>query len=95
VYIYLPGEDIDGAQCILSEMTKVKKEDERLKPLVCERCQADNPPGSKFYSKCGAPSDLKIAVRLDQARAKLDMLLDKLTEDPQKLDKLLNLLEVT
>lgn len=93
VYIHLAGEDVDEAQCILSGTVKVEKEEERLRPLVCERCHTNNLPGSKFCSKCGAPSDLKTAIQLDQTRAKLDILLNKLTEDPQKLEKLLALLE--
>jgi len=95
VYIHLAGEDIDEAQCMLSGTAKVEREDEQLKPIVCERCHSNNQPGSKFCNKCGAPSDLKTASQLDQTRAKLDRLLDKLTEDPQKLEKLLALVENT
>lgn len=93
VYIHLAGEDVDEAQCILSGTPRTEKKEEQLKPHVCERCHTNNLPGSKFCSKCGAPSDFKTAVQLDQARAKLDMLLDKLTQDPQKLEKLLTLVE--
>jgi len=93
VYIHLAGEDIDEAQCILSGTTKIEREAEQLKPIVCDRCHSTNQPGSKFCNKCGAPSDLKIASQLDQTKAKLDRLLDKLTEDPQKLEKLLALVE--
>lgn len=93
VYIHLGGEDVDEAQCILSGTTKVKKEDERLKPIICRRCNSNSPPGSKFCTKCGLPLGLKTIIQMDQTRAKLDSLLNKLTEDPQKLDKLLNLLE--
>ncbi len=42
VYIHLAGEDIDEAQCILSGMTKVKKEDERLKPQNSKTTQNDS-----------------------------------------------------
>ena len=93
VYIHLAGDDVDEAQCILSGTAKVEKKDEQLKPLVCERCHGNNLPGSKFCNRCGAPLDLKIAVQLDQTRTKLDRLLNKLTEDPQKLEKLLALVE--
>ena len=93
VYIHLAGEDIDEAHCILNGTTRMEKKDERLKPLLCQRCDGKNLPGSTFCNKCGAPLDLKTAIELDQARTKLDRLFDKLTEDPQKLDKLLNLLE--
>lgn len=93
VYIHLAGEDVDEAQCILSGTKKVEREDERLKPVICQRCNSNNPLGSKFCTKCGLPLDLKIGVQLDQTRAKLDRLFDKLTEDPQRLDKLLALVE--
>lgn len=93
VYIHFAGEDIDEAHCILNGTVKVEKKDEQLKPLLCQRCDSKNLPGSTFCNKCGAPLDLKTTIELDQARAKLDRLFDKLTEDPQKLDKLLNLLE--
>jgi integrase/recombinase XerD len=93
VYIHLAGEDVDEAQCILSGTAAVERKEEQLKPIVCKRCQTSNLPGSKFCSKCGAPLDLKTAVQLDQTRVKLDRLLDKLTEDPQKLEKLLTLVE--
>ena len=36
---------------------------------------------------------LKTAIELDYARVKSDKLFDKLTEDPQKLEKLLDSLE--
>jgi integrase/recombinase XerD len=93
VYIHLAGEDVDEAQCILSGTAKLEKKDEQLKPLVCSRCQNNNVPGSKFCTRCGTPLDLKTAIRLDQTRTKLDRLFNKLTEDPQKLDKLLTLIE--
>jgi len=94
VYIHLAGEDVDEAHCILTGTKTIdKKEDERIKPIHCQRCDTQNPPGSKFCSKCGLPLEVKVAISLDQVRAKLDRLLDKLTEDPQKLDKLLTLIE--
>ena len=93
VYIHLAGENVDEAQCILSGIEKVEKKDEQLKPFVCGRCLSKNPPGSKFCNRCGAPAELKTAFQLDQTRAKLDSLFDKLTENPQKLEKLLNLIE--
>jgi len=95
VYIHLAGEDVDEAQCILSGTAKVEKEDERLKAIICQRCNSKNLPDSKFCNRCGMPLDFRSVVQLDQTRAKLDRLLNRLTEDPEKLDKLLNLLETT
>lgn len=93
VYIHLAGEDIDEAHCILSGTVKVEKEDEQLQSVVCQRCKSKNLPGSTFCNRCGMPLSMVTAMKLDHARAKLDRLFDKLTEDPQKLDRLLNLME--
>jgi hypothetical protein len=38
-------------------------------------------------------TDAKVNVQLRDARAKIDELLNKLTEDPKKLEKLLALIE--
>ena len=93
VYIHLAGEDIDEAHCMLNGTERVKKDDEQLKSLICQRCDSKNLPGSKFCNGCGLPLEAGVAISLDQARTKLDRLFNKLTEGPQKLDKLLNLLE--
>lgn len=93
VYIHLAGEDVDEAQCILNGVTKVERKEEMLKPKVCKRCDTKNIPDSKFCNKCGFPLDYETAIKMDGMRAKLDRLLDKLTEDPHKLNKLLELIE--
>ena len=75
---------------MLNGTAKVEK-DERLKPLLCHRCDSKNLLDSTFCTKCGVPLDLETPIELDQARAKLDKLFNKFAEDPQKLDKLLDL----
>jgi len=95
VYIHLAGEDVDEAQCILNGVAKAERKEEMLKPRVCKRCNTKNTPDSKFCNKCGFPLDYETAIKMDEIRAKLDRLLDKLTEDPQKLNKLLELIEST
>ena len=66
-----------------------------LKPTVCKRCDAKNSPDSKFCSKCSFPLDYETVIRMDETRAKLDKLLDKLTEDPKRLSRLIELIEST
>jgi len=95
VYIHLAGEDVDEAQCILNGVAKVERKEEMLKPRVCKKCDTKNTPDSKFCSKCGFPLDYETAIKMDEIRAKLDRLLDKLTEDPERLNKLLELVEST
>lgn len=94
IYVHLSGRDVDGALLRLQGMRPQEKiEESKLKVMICSRCGNKNSPSSKFCNRCGFPLEVKVAISLDQARARLDSLLNKLTEDPQKLDKLLNLLE--
>jgi len=93
VYIHLGGEDVDEAQCILNGVAKAERKEEMLKPMVCKRCDTKNTPNSKFCNKCGFPLDYETAIKMDGIRAKVDRLLDKLTEDPRKLGKLIELVE--
>jgi len=48
---------------------------------------------AKFCDRCGLPLDNATAAQMDRARVKIDELLNKLTEDPKKLEKLLALIE--
>jgi len=94
VYVHLSGRDVDKALLALNGIAvNDKEEQEKFRAKTCPRCKLKNSPDSKFCNACGLALDLETAIKLDQARAKLDRLFDKLTEDPQKLDKLLNLIE--
>ncbi len=94
VYIHLAGKDVDEALFALNGMTKKTDSDEKtFKSNVCSRCEYRNSPDSKFCNRCGAVLDLKTSLGLEKARTKLDKLFEKLTEDPEKLDKLLTLVE--
>jgi len=95
VYVHLAGEDVDEAQCILNGVAKVENKEEQLKPKICQRCNTRNSPDSKFCNKCAFPLDYETVIKIDETRSKLDRLLDKLTEDPEKLNKLLELIEST
>jgi len=94
VYVHLAGKDLDDALFILNDMKpKPEPTESQFKVNICPRCDAKNSPDSKFCNLCGAIVDAKTAVELDQTRAKVDRLLDKLTEDPERLEKLLKLVE--
>jgi hypothetical protein len=43
--------------------------------------------------KCRTVLDIETAVPIDEARRRIDRLLDKLTDDPRKVEKLLTLIE--
>lgn len=50
-------------------------------------------PVSSFYDKCGSALNTKATIQVHGARVKIDRLLDKMTEDLEKLAKLLALIE--
>jgi len=94
VYVHLAGRDLDDALFILNNIKRKPEPSESpFKVNVCPRCETKNSPDSKFCNLCGAIIDMKTAIEFDEARAKVDRLLDELTEDPKKLEKLLALIE--
>jgi len=94
VYIHLAGKDVDEAIFTLNGIKKKpEKEEKAFRPNICPRCDERNSPDSKFCNRCGAVLDLKTSLGLEKARTKLDKLFERLTEDPEKLDKLLTLLK--
>ena len=94
VYVHLAAKDLDDALFALNGLVKKKDESQaEFKPNICPRCQNRNSPDSKFCNSCGTILDMGTAVQLDETRMKADRLLDKLTENPERLEKLLALLE--
>jgi site-specific recombinase XerD len=59
---------------------------------LCSRCQYENPRDSKFCNRCAFQLDGK-AAELAITRKRLDELLDKLTKNPETLEKLTILLK--
>lgn len=93
VYVHLSGEDIDEAQSIMNGIARTTDTNLEWQPKQCARCKVINSPTSKFCFKCGAVLDIETAMKIDETRVKADQLLNKLTEDPQKLEKFLALIE--
>lgn len=92
-YVHLSGREVDNALLKLQGVsTEENKEESEFKVIVCPRCD-ENSPTSKFCSRCAMPFDLKMAVKLDEVKAKADKLLSILTQDPEILDKLLDKIE--
>lgn len=60
---------------------------------VCKRCKFDNPSDSMFCNRCGFAVDDGKAKQTAVATEMANSLLNKLTEDPEKLEKLLELIE--
>lgn len=94
VYIKLSGEDIDQAHLMLNGMQKSDIV-EKPEPKKCLKCSFLNSLDSKFCNRCGLPLDSTTLVQMDAARTKIDRLLNKLTEDPETLEKLLALIDAS
>jgi len=76
---------------VIGEEQLAEKPLELLKK--CRRCQYENPRDSMFCNRCGFPLDNTKAVGISVVKAKAEELLKKLTENPDKIDRLLALIE--
>ncbi len=89
VYIHLAGEDIDEAQAIMNGVL-VKNENEcKLQPVICNRCNHMNSAAAKFCNKCGLVLDVKTVLELDHTKNRIEMLLNKLMQNPEQLERLI------
>lgn len=81
---------------VLTGQSKVA-EQEQEKPIqllkACRRCQYENPRDSKFCNRCGLALDESKGAEVVMLREKIDAFMNKLTEDPEKLQKLLSLID--
>ena len=92
-YVHLSGRDVDNSLLKLQGIKVDSQVNEAvLKTVSCQRCNENNSPDSKFCMRCGSPLDMETALKLDETRAKVDELINRLTENPDKLEKLLTLL---
>lgn len=85
-YVHMSGREVDTA---ILEMNGIKdenkKEESKLKPRTCPRCDTINSANSKHCNKCAGVLDLKYAMELEEKqRETLSMRNDS--------DKLMNML---
>ncbi|MEP0825305.1 MAG: hypothetical protein HRF40_07460, partial [Nitrososphaera sp.] len=59
----------------------------------CKRCDFENSRDSVFCNRCGFALDDKRADQIVVTRARIDELLNSLTENPDKLERLLELVQ--
>lgn len=93
VYIHLAGEDIDEAQAIMNGVNIEKENVSKLEPMICKRCNHTNSATAKFCNKCGLVLDIKTAMEMDKARDEIDLLINRLAKYPEKLEKIISLVE--
>ena len=74
VYVHLSGRDTDSALLKMYGIEKEenKKEQAKLTPLKCSRCQQMNDPTVRFCAKCGLPLKLEAAMEVEGQRKQAD-----------------------
>jgi ribosomal protein L40E len=67
------------------ELYGLKPKDEGLKNeiQVCQRCQSNNSPVSKFCNRCGSALNLKVALETDQRVSTAGEVMEALLNDPE------------
>jgi len=81
-YVHLSGRDVDNAILKLHGLAQDKeKGGEKFSPIDCPRCDLANSPGVNFCMRCGAPLNLKTAIKASEEREKMDNLMSKLIKD--------------
>lgn len=81
-YVHLSGKEVDRrileAQGVKGEE---KKEESKLTPKKCPRCEMMNPATANFCNRCNSPLDLKTALEQDQ---KIREMVEKIIEERLK-----------
>ncbi len=87
VYVHLSGRDVDEK---LLEVAGLKKRDGRrlLRPKVCPRCGASNPPNAEFCGRCGMVLDERAAMELEGMWRRKELELERLREKLEKLERI-------
>ena len=84
-YVHLSGRDVDGA--ILKAHGISVDEDSRsgaaITLIKCPRCSKEITSEDQFCPACGMVLDAKVAVQLEDERAKADQLMDILMKDEE------------
>jgi integrase/recombinase XerD len=93
VYFKRYGKHIDDAQTIMNGVIPPKRESiQAAQPRTCMRCKMQNSQVAKFCNRCGGPFDLVMTAKVDEAKKAAEELLDEITADPAKIQKLRSLL---
>jgi integrase/recombinase XerD len=81
-YVHLSGRDVDNK---MLELYGLKQKDEGLAKeiQVCQRCQSNNSPVSKFCNRCGSALNLRSALETDQRINTAGQVMETLLKDPE------------
>jgi ribosomal protein L40E len=84
IYTHLSGKQVDDQ--IIATFGKKRIDTQTYKIvdiIICSRCGLQNTPASIQCGKCGFPLSDKTAMVLHERRQRADMLMDRLTSQPE------------
>ena len=88
----MSGRDVDTAILRMNGLGgEVKKEESRLVPIRCPRCEIMNSNENRFCFKCGGILDMRYAIELqekEKIRSDADELMNLLMRDKEVQDLL-------
>jgi len=81
-YVHMSGKEVDSAILQMNGIkTEINKEEIKIMPLVCLRCDTINTMDSKHCNKCGGILDLKYALELDEQKNESENAMNVLLKD--------------
>jgi len=84
-YVHMSGKEVDQAILAMNGINvESQKEEQKLKPKICPRCDTINTYDSNHCCKCGGILDLKHAMELEEemrSREKSDQVMNQLLAD--------------
>ena len=63
IYVHLSGKDVDDSLLRMHGQLAPKKQEDKLTPIFCERCNRKNSHDAERCDKCGLPFDKEAAVK--------------------------------
>ena len=85
IYVHLSGRDVDQAILKIHGITNNNdKEESKLKPKNCPRCEEVNQATNKFCRRCGMPLEREMMMNItetDLEQNEADRILDELIKD--------------
>ncbi len=100
-YVHMSGREVDNAILQMNGIeTGIKKEESKLQPRICTRCDTINSADSKHCNKCGGILDIKTLMEIEQKeaeqlkdRSQVDMIMGLIMNDKDIQIKLLEKLK--
>ncbi|MFC1723224.1 tyrosine-type recombinase/integrase [Nanoarchaeota archaeon] len=90
-YVHMSGREVDDAILTMNGMKpQIKGAEQKLKPIICPRCDTINTADAQHCNKCGGILDLKYAMELEETtkkekemRSESDEVMNRLFKDKE------------